>query len=80
MNMSLRIVITGLVLLPLAAGCDDKKPTGDAPSATAPSSVPAVTASATAEPAEAASAPAAPAGSSASSMLTGDAKDVVLTM
>ena len=88
MNMNVRchgIAVLALVLV-ASVGCDDKKEGGSSGAASASASAsaaPAVAAtpSVTAAPSatEAASA-AAPSASSSTSMLTGDAKDVVLTV
>jgi hypothetical protein len=86
--MSVRFVACLIVLC--AIGCDDKKPTAAAPSATPSATAPAPSAasaapaesasaaSASGSPSASASASAAPASSAA--MITGDGKDVVLTV
>ncbi len=72
-------VLLALALPVVALGCDEKKPEA---TATAPSAPPAptVTASAPATAEPTASAAPSAAASSGSSMITGDAKDVVLTV
>jgi hypothetical protein len=89
MNMTRTIAVC---LVILSAACDEKKEgAGGAASATAsasaaPASTPAVSVTAAASaapsaaPAASEAASAAPAGAGAGSMITGDAKDVVLTM
>lgn len=82
--MTFRTMVLCAVLVGTAcAACDEKKETSAAPSASA-SAAPAVTASAvpSAAPSAAASeaAPAPSASAAGGSMVTGDAKDVVLTM